>query len=436
MGDHLVQKSSDQELLRQFMQNVLRDARALEQMLGSDCFEQGVVRIGAEQELFLVDSDHRPASTSHAVLEAIDDPHFTTELASFNLEINLDPIPACADSLTQLESQLETLLAKAYQGAAEAGVDIAITGILPTLEKADLTLENMAPVARYFALADATYRLRGHDFEIHIKGRDELRSSHDSLMTEACNTSFQLHYQVDPASFVHIYNIAQALTAPVLAAATNSPLFFGKRLWRETRIALFQQSIDTRGHQSHRREQPPRVTFGSRWLNDSVLDIFREDIARFPLLVSTNIDEDPFEVLARGATPSLKALCLHNGTVYRWNRPCYGISGGKPHLRIENRALPAGPTIIDEVANAALWFGALKALSEELDDIRDHLAFGAVKENFLSAARLGPRAHLQWLGDASLSARELVTSELLPRARSGLTALGNLDGDRYLDVVA
>lgn len=436
MGEHQVQHEADPERLRLFMQQVLRDARALERMLESDAFETGIVRIGAEQELFLVDSSFRPASASKAVLEAIDDPHFTTELASFNLEANLDPIEAGADSLTRLEKQLEELLAAAYRGAAAVGVDVAMTGILPTLEKADLTLENMAPVPRYFALADAVYRLRGRDFEIYIKGLDELRSRHDSVMAEACNTSFQLHYQVDPGSFVHVYNTAQALAAPILSAASNSPLFFGKRLWRETRIALFQQSVDTRGHRSHRRQQQPRVTFGSGWLNDSVLDIFREDIARFPLLLSTDVDEDPFELLERGEVPSLKALRLHNGTVYRWNRPCYGISDGKPHLRIENRVLPAGPTVVDEVANAALWFGSLKALCDELEDVRDHLTFGEVKENFLAAARLGPRAHLQWLDHTSMPAGELISSELLPRARSGLTALGILDGDRYLDVIA
>ena len=413
---------------------MLLDARALEKMLDDGCFEQGVTRIGAEQELFLVDSNHCPAPVSLKVLEQIDDPHFTTELASFNLEINLDPLEIGADTLTRLERQMNELLEKAHRAAAEVGVEVLMTGILPTLEKADIAIENMAPIPRYFALAEAMYRLRGRDFEFHIKGPDELTLKHDSVMAEACNTSFQLHFQVEPASFARLYNIAQALAGPTLASASNSPLFLGKRLWRETRIALFQQAVDTR-RGSHRRLQQPRVSFGERWLDESVLEILREDIARFRLLVSTEVDQDPFAVLARGETPTLKALCLHNGTIYRWNRPCYGISNGLPHLRIENRILPAGPTVIDEVANAALWFGALKALDDELGDIRDHLAFDVVKENFLVAARLGPRAQLQWLGDASLPASKLVADELVPRARAGLKALGFEDGDRYLDVI-
>ncbi|MCP3957127.1 MAG: CBS domain-containing protein [bacterium] len=437
MGETQIEKESDPEQLRRFMQKVLRDARALEKMLEDGCFEQGVRRIGAEQELFLVDAAHRPAPVSLRVLEAIDDPHFTTELASFNLEINLDPIDLGPDSLSRLEADLEALLAKAYRGAASAGADIVMTGILPTLEKADLAIENMAPVPRYFALADAVYQQRGRDFEIHIKGLDELTVKHDSVMAEACNTSFQLHLQVEPASFARLYNIAQALAAPVLAAASNSPLFLGKRLWRETRIALFRQAVDTRSSasDSHHRHQQPRVTFGEHWIDDSVLEIFREDIARFRLLVSTQVDEDPFEALGRGEAPSLKALSLHNGTIYRWNRPCYGISGGRPHLRIENRSLPAGPTVIDEVANAALWFGALKALKDEYGDIREHIEFDIVKENFLAAARLGPRAQMQWLGDTSMAASEVVAKELVPRARSGLESLGIRDANRYLEVI-
>ncbi len=434
MGEAKIDAKSDPEQLRIFMQKVLRDARALEKMLEEDRFEAGSRRIGAEQELFLVDSARRPAPVSLKLLEAIDDPHFTTELASFNLEINLDPLEVGPNTLGLLERQMNELLAKARAAAAEMGVDVVMIGILPTLEKADIAREFMTPMPRYFALADAVYQLRGGDFEIQVKGRDELTLTHDSVMAEACNTSFQLHFQVEPSSFARLYNLAQALVGPALAAASNSPLFLGKRLWRETRIALFQQAVDTR-RRSHRRQQQPRVSFGEHWLEESVLEIFREDIARFRLLISTAVEEDPFEVLERGEAPKLKALCLHNGTVYRWNRPCYGITNGLPHLRIENRILPAGPTVIDEVANAALWYGALKALDDELDDVRRHIEFDAVQDNFLAAARRGPLAQLDWFGGASLPASELVTKELVPRARAGLKALGIRDGDRYLDVV-
>ncbi|MEM7356357.1 MAG: glutamate-cysteine ligase family protein [Acidobacteriota bacterium] len=438
MGEHAIRAESDPERLRLFMQRVLDDLRALEQMLAEDRFETGVTRIGAEQEMFLVDERYGPAPKSTEVLAAIDDPHFTTELAKFNIEANLDPLPLEADCLSRLEAQLDHVLAQARAGAAQVGAKVLLTGILPTLDKSDLGRDNMTPVARYFALADAVRRLRGSEFELHIRGRDELTISHDSVMLEASNTSFQLHFQVDPASFARLYNIAQVLAAPTLAAATNSPLFFGKRLWRETRIAVFRQSVDTRSYLSHRRQQQPRVAFGEDWIDESVVEIFREDLSRFRLLLATEVDEDPFAVLSRnGEVPKLKALCLHNGTVYRWNRPCYGITDGKPHLRIENRVLPAGPSVIDEVANAALWLGSIKGLADELDDVREHLTFGAVRENFLAAARLGLRGQFRWLDERSLPAQELLTDELLPRARVGLRALGvdADDADRTLDIV-
>lgn len=437
MGEVRIKQESDPEELRAFMRKVLDDLRALEKMLTAGAFETGVTRIGAEQELFLVDRSYRPAPLATEVLAQIDDSRFTTELARFNLEANLDPLVFGENTLRQLEDNLHVVLAVAREGAAKLGAEVLLTGILPTLDKSDLTLSNMTPLPRYYAIAEATQRLRGGEFKLHIKGRDELTVTHDSVMTEACNTSFQVHFQVEPRNFARLYNVSQAIAAPVLAAATNSPLLFGKRLWAETRIALFRQSVDTRHHPSHRRQQQPRVSFGEHWVDDSVVEIFREDIANFRLLVSTEVDEEPFETLASGGVPRLKALCLHNGTVYRWTRPCYGISEGKPHLRIENRILPSGPTVIDEVANAAFWLGTIKALADHWGDVRRHLEFDAAKENFRAAARLGLCAQLRWKGNRSLPAQELIQKELLPMARSGLRALGIAAGeaDHYLDVL-
>lgn len=438
MGEQQIKSDSDTEALRIFMRKLLDDLRALEQMLETGCFETGVTRIGAEQEMFLVDHAHRPALAADEILETIDDPHFTTELGRFNLECNLDPLVLGGDCLSRLETQLRDLLAKASAGAREHGAEILLTGILPTLEKSDLTLANMTPRPRYYVLAEAMQKLRGSDFQFHIKGRDELTITHDSVMLEACCTSFQVHLQVDPADFARLYNIAQLITAPVLAAATNSPLLFGHRLWAETRIAVFRQAVDTRApHADQHRQTPARVIFGDRWIDRSVLEIFREHVARYRLVISTAIDEDPFEKLARGEAPELRALRLHNGTVYRWNRPCYGVMEGKPHLRIENRVLPSGPTILDEVANAALWYGLLKAVDEEYGDVRRHVDFGDVRENFLASARLGLKGQFTWPGRGVVAVPELLLTELLPKARAGLAALGidSSDVDRYCGVL-
>ncbi len=430
-------KKADPDELREFMKLLLRDVRALEKMLDEGLIESGVRRIGAEQELFLVDSAYKPANSALEVLEAVDDEHFTTELGLFNVEYNLDPLMFGGDCLSQMEAQSHEFLLAVRRAARSVGCELAMTGILPTLTLGDLTLDSMTPNPRYFALNDALCRQRGDEYAFHIKGADEFRVKHDNVMLESANTSFQVHFQAGPEEFASLYNVATACAAPVLAVGTNSPLLFGKRLWHETRIALFQQSIDTRQSASHMRERPPRVSFGTKWVDDSVLEIFREDITRFRLLLRTDIDEDPFEVIERGEAPSLKALRLHNGTVYRWTRPCYGILDGKPHLRIENRVLPSGPTIRDEIANAAFWFGLMIGVGETHDDIRQVMDFDDAKTNFLGAARHGLGSSFRWLDGEYHPASELILHELLPMAREALKdrGLDADDVDLYLDVI-
>ncbi|GMU64208.1 MAG: hypothetical protein AMXMBFR36_04820 [Acidobacteriota bacterium] len=436
MGQHDV-KELEPESLRSFTRHLLADLRALELMLKHGSLETGVRRIGAEQELFLLDRRFRPAPIAMEMLERLGDEHFTTEVARFNLEFNTDPLEFGGDCLARMERQLDELVVKARAAAHSLDSEIVMIGILPTIEISDLTLENMTPKPRYFALNEAMRRLRGKDWEFYIKGTDELIIRHDSVMVEACNTSFQLHYQVGPEEFAPLYNLTQAVAGPVLAAACNSPLLFGRRLWRETRIALFQQSVDHRAAGLHLREQAPRVSFGRRWVDDSVLEILQEDIARFKVLLSADIDEDSLAMLAANQVPSLKALRLHNGTIYRWTRPCYGILDGKPHLRIENRILPSGPTVIDEMANAAFWFGLLSGLSRIYPDIRRVMEFDTAQENFIAASRLGLRAQFGWPGHQQVPADELILQELLPLAREGLATRGVDvgDSDRLLGVL-
>jgi len=427
----------DVESLREFTRRLLADLRALELMLDSGVIESGVRRIGAEQELFLIDRHFRPAPLAIEMIERLRDPHFTTEVARFNLEFNTDPLEFGSDCLRTMEAQLVDLHAKARRAAHQLDADVVMIGILPTIDISDLTLDNMTPVPRYFALNEAMRRLRGKDWEFFIKGADELLIRHDSVMVESCNTSFQIHYQVGPDEFAELYNLTQAVAGPVLAAACNSPMLFGRRLWRETRIALFQQSVDHRLAGLHLREQAPRVSFGRRWVDDSVLEIFQEDIARYKVLLAAEIDEDSLALLARHEVPSLKALRLHNGTIYRWTRPCYGITGGRPHLRIENRILPSGPTILDEMANAAFWFGLLAGMSRIYPDVRRVMEFDTAHENFVSAARLGLGAQFGWPGHKQIPADELILEELLPVAREGLERRGiaSADAARYLDVL-
>ncbi len=424
------------EQRRLFMRALLYDLRAFEHMLDHGLLEEGPVRIGAEQEVFLIDRTGHPAPVSLEVIQKVGDPHFTTELGLFQLEMNLDPQEFTGPCLSRMERQLEGLIAQARKAANDLGCEIVLTGILPTLRKSDLGLENMVPHTRYKALNEATTRLRGEAYFIHIRGIDELRAQHDSVMVEACNASFQTHLQVSAAHSANAYNIAQAIAGGVLACAANSPLLWGRRLWAETRIPLFEQAVDSR-NPGQAREMAPRVTFGNRWVRRSVLEIYKEDIARFRALVGTDLDEDPLREIAAGRPPALKALRLFNGTIYRWNRACYGITNGKPHLRIENRVMPSGPSTEDEIANAALWLGAMTGLMARYEDITRVMEFEHAKHNFVAAARQGLGAPMIWLEGKELPAPVLILDHLLPLAAEGLARAGvsTKDKDRLLGIV-
>jgi CBS domain-containing protein/gamma-glutamylcysteine synthetase len=437
MGEQNIRERSREEDLRVFLKHLLRDVKAFERMLEEGLFERDTRRIGAEQELFLVDKRWRPASIAPEVLADLDPEYFTSELARFNMEINLDPLVFGGDCLSRMETELEKKLEQVRDVAARHDSAVVLTGILPTINKSDLELDNMTPNPRYYELNEALTRLRGGDYEFYLTGIDELHAHHDSIMVEACNTSFQVHFQVGAEEFAQLYNIAQVVAGPVLAAAANSALLFGKRLWRETRIGLFQQSIDTRRTTPHLREQVPRVSFGRRWVRSSALEIFREDIARFRTILSAEIDEDPFEALDDGQAPQLQALRLHNGTVYRWNRVCYGISEGKPHLRIENRILPSGPTIRDEIANAAFWYGLVSGLLTNYGDVTQHMDFDDAQTNFFSAAQSGLNAQLVWFGGELQPAEKLILDTLMPLAREGLRAskIAEADIETYIGTV-
>lgn len=429
MGDQDVRESVRQEELRIYLKHLLNEVRAFERMLEIGMFESDTRRIGAEQEVFLVDRRWRPAPIAPDLLEILDDPHFTTELARFNLEFNLDPLAFGGDCLSRMESQLETFLEQTREAATQLDASVVLTGILPTINKSDLELDSMTPNPRYFALNEALTRLRGGDYELYLTGIDELHAHHDSIMVEACNTSFQVHFQVGADEFAQLYNIAQAVAGPVLSASVNSAMLFGKRLWRETRIGLFQQSIDTRRTTPHLREQIPRVSFGRRWVRSSALEILREDIARFRSVLATETEEDPFEAIEQGRAPQLKALRLHLGTVYRWNRVCYGILNGKPHLRIENRIFPSGPTIRDEVANAAFWYGLVSGILVSEVDVTKRMEFDDAQTNFFSAAQNGLNAQLTWFDGVLQPADRLILETLAPLAREGLEASGLEPGD-------
>jgi CBS domain-containing protein/gamma-glutamylcysteine synthetase len=427
------------ERQREFMAAILDDVRALEYMLDHNLFESNVRRVGAEQEMFLVDEAWRPARGVLQVLERLNgDPHYTTELGQFQLEVNCAPQILGGDGLGLLHDQLDQLVEKARKAAGELGMAVVLMGILPTMQKGDLGLDAMVPSARYMQLNKIVTALRGGKFEVAIKGLDELVLDHDSVMVEACNSSFQVHLQVAPDEFARMYNLAQVLAGPLMAVSANSPIVFNRRLWAETRIALFRQAVDTRKNKSLYRETEARVSFGTRWVRKSIVEIFREDISRFRALVGTDLpEESPMAMLARGQLPELKALRLYNGTIYRWNRACFGITDGKAHLRIENRLMPAGPSTLDEVANSAFWVGMMVEIGAREHDITRRIDFDQAGANFYTAAREGIGSHFTWLDGEDITARELILDRLLPLAEAGLRRQGINEEHikRYLGVV-
>ena len=436
MGELKVTKLSSKKDKANYINHLLQDIEALDMMINRGMVERSPIRIGAEQEFCLVDDEFLPSCNGVEILEDINDDHFTTEIGCYNLEINLDPVELKGECFTQVSKQLENLLKKADDAANKKNTKTLLTGILPTLTLNHIGVENMTPMQRYFVLNDAIKESRKQDFNIHIKGVDEVNLLHDSVMLEGCNTSFQVHLQIDPEDFTNSYNWAQAVSGPILSTCTNSPFLFGKELWSETRIALFTQSVDTRANSFLLNEKQSRVSFGSQWATGSVADIFRDNVSRFRSLITSEFTRDSTQMVEQGEIPKLKALNLHNGTVYRWNRPCYGVGGGKPHLRIENRYIPSGPTPTDEIANMVFWVGVMRGRPKAYDNVHEKWDFRDVKTNFYNAARYGMNTQFHWNGKL-IPSHQLILDELLPMAYKGLYKMGvsPKDVEYYLGII-
>jgi len=437
MGSQSVKAIVTKKQRRDFLIHLLADIEALDCMVKHDLFEKNIQRIGAEQELCIVNDNYRPSLNALKILDIVNDPHFTTELGLFNLEINLDPLELTNTCFSDLEAELDMLLKKASDAAkAVENNKIILSGILPTLKKKDLIFENMTPFKRYKTLNNVIKNIKGSDFKMRIKGVDELIINHESILFEACNTSFQVHLQVGLDQIVDTYNWSQAIAGPVLALMTNSPQLMGRELWSETRIALFQQSIDMRNVAHLLREQKARVSFGTDWVKDSIVELFTDDISRYAPIVTKDFNENALDQLEKGKMPQLEALNLHNGTLYKWNRLCYGVHENVAHLRIENRYIPAGPSVKDEIANAMFWIGVMQGMPNGYKDIGRLMQFKDARGNFISAARTGINTYFNWFGDG-ISAKKLGKKVLIPMAREGLkkSNINAEDIDYYLNII-
>lgn len=437
MGDKAVTSEYDETQMRAFTRSVLNDLQALEAMLMNGQMEDDVRRIGAEQEMFLVDSSFHPSPIVMEVIDEAKDGRLTTEIGRFNLEANLTPRGFSGSCLRDMETELDDVLNIVRKAAAKYDSSVVLAGILPTIQPSDLIETNLTPNPRYHEINRVVTKLHGEDRHINIKGLDELQLTLQDTFIEFSNTSFQVHLQVGAREFSKYYNWAQAISGPVLAPAVNSPLLLNHRLWHETRLALFQHATDTRSNIHKERNQTPRVNFGDRWVGDSILEVLREDAVRFRILLTQAAEENSLDTLSRGGIPKLSAWRLHNGTIWRWNRPCYSIVNGRPGLRIEARFLPSGPSVADEMANAAFFLGLMTALPEEFGDVTRRMSFDIAKTNFFNAARYGLNSQIIWIDGISRRAGRLILEELLPRARKGLELAGIdvTDTDRLLGIL-
>jgi gamma-glutamyl:cysteine ligase YbdK (ATP-grasp superfamily) len=436
MGEEVAQQEFSREDRTRYREKVRRCLDVFARMLRESRFEADAPMTGLEIELNLVDEDGDPALKNTEVLHALADPDFQTELGQFNLEINVAPKTLSEHGFTAFEEGVRGSLNRAETRACELGAHLVMIGILPTLTERHMAPSSISPNPRYRLLSEQILAARGEDIVISIAGPDKLSTSSESILPEAACTSTQLHIQVSPDDFPAYWNASQAVAGVQLALGANSPFLLGRELWRETRIALFEQATDTRSEELKAQGVRPRVWFGERWIN-SIFDLFEENVRYFPSLLPIIDEEDPLEVLDGGGTPSLHELRLHNGTIYRWNRPVYAVVHGEPHLRVENRVLPAGPTVADTMANAAFYFGLARALAEHERPLWSQMSFSAAEENFHVAARQGIEANVYWPGVGQVPATELVVRRLLPMARAGLDAWGvqPQERDRLLGII-
>jgi len=393
-------------------------------------------RVGLEVELNLVDTQAAPAPRNAEVLQLLSDPAWATELARFNVEVNIPPRPLGGDALAGLEDEVRDVLTRADRACRTAGCRMAMVGILPTLGELDVTGGSMSAVPRYRLLNEQIFAARGEEIRIVVDGTERLDTVLGTIMGESACTSLQLHLQVSPEEFGTYWNAAQSIAGVQVALAANSPFLFGRQLWHETRITLFEQATDTRPDELKVQGVRPRVWFGERWIT-SVFDLFEENLRYFPALLPICEEEDPLAMLNDGHVPLLAEMSLHNGTVYRWNRPVYAVVDGVPHLRVENRVLPAGPSVADTMANAAFYYGLVRTLAEAQRPIWSQLSFATAGENLHTAAQHGMDAQLYWPGLGEVPVAELVLRRLLPMASEGLHAWGvdTEQADRLLGII-
>jgi len=430
MGQEIDVTCFSTEDFARFEQRLKMETKTLQRWFKEGVLANQPLKIGFELEAWLLDEELNPAPINEAFIQQLNNPNITPELARFNIEINSQPLPLKQQSLSQMERQLEQSWMACHQQARRMNAHPLMSGTLPTLQKSHLNPRNMSSLKRYQALNDQVLHARqDKPLQIDIQGQERLKTQHPDVMLESATTSFQTHLQVPLNQATRYYNASIIASAPLIAACANSPYLFGKNLWHETRIPLFEQAINVGGFAGVAHGPLHRVGFGSGFAYHSLMECFNENQQHFPVLLPLNLKDDP---------QPLPHLRLHNGTLWRWNRPLLGFDEqGVPHLRIEQRILPSGPTLSDNMANAAFYYGLTHYLSQQQELPESQLEFAQCRDNFYRAARRGLQTQVVWLDHQHHNLRRLILDELIHLARQGLFDLNihQRDIDHYLGII-
>jgi gamma-glutamyl:cysteine ligase YbdK (ATP-grasp superfamily) len=429
MGQEISLSHFDEDDFTRFHQKLEQETLLLDRLIAQKTCSHRDPVAGFELEAWLVDKNMRPSPINKHYLETLNDPLASAELAKFNIEFNCLPEPLTGHVFSGLHQQLQSTWSKACQHAANLKHNVVMIGILPTLKQEDLHLGNMSDMHRYRALNEQVLQTRGEPIHIDISGAEHLKIDHHDVMLEAATTSFQTHIQLPLQIAHHFYNASIIASAPMVALCANAPFLFGKELWHESRIPLFEQAVASGGFGGTAHGPLKRVSFGSDYARHSIIECFQENLLHFPVLLP--VDQN-------SAVESFGHLRLHNGTIWRWNRPLIGFDeDGTPHIRVEHRTAAAGPSVIDAIANAAFYYGLANNICNEIVAKGLPLPFAQAKDNFYQAARYGLDANITWFDGGKHRLHHLLTSELLPRAISGLRSLGVCDSeiDDYLDII-
>ena len=425
MGQEITDSRFADSAFAEFRRRLDVETDLLRDWLAQGRLQSDERRFGFEIEAWLIDADARPMACNQAFLATLDDPLVVPELAQFNFEINSEPLRLESGALDAMHDALAVRWQHCEQAAATLGARPVLTGILPTVRSGDLSLDHMSPLQRYRAINEQVFRLRhGAPIELDIDGVEQLHHRHADVMLEAATTSLQIHVQVDADEAARAFNVCKMISAITVGAAANSPYLFERQLWAETRIPLFEQAVAVGGS-----DYSKRVTFGVRYAQESIFECFEANRTRYPVILPELMDT-PVEELAH--------LRLHNGTIWRWNRPLIGFDAtGRPHCRIEHRVVAAGPSPRDAIANSALFLGLFEAFMRAPGPIESLLPFGVARDNFYAAARFGLAAPLRWTDGVVYALDELLASRLLDTAMTGLAAagLGGDEAERWLGVI-